>query len=109
MEFALGDIVGDGDGDGAGIGDVETSGVGDRLNDVVESDDLERRDGVEGESSRSGGRKVVHGGNCPGRNLAQPGSRMHPLVKKLTIVFGSRSLTSGDDHPVIFGEVIHGN
>ena len=24
-------------------------------------------------------------------------------------MFGSHSLTSGDDHPVIFGEVIHGN
>jgi len=63
VEFTLGDVVGDGDGDRTGVG------TGDGLNDVVEPDDLERRDGVEGESSRAGGGEIVHGGNCPGRVL----------------------------------------
>ena len=67
VEFALGDIASHGDGDGTGIGDVKMSGIGDGLNDVVQPDDLERRDRVEGESSRAGGGEIVHSGNCRGR------------------------------------------
>ena len=36
------------------------------LNDVVESGNLEPRDGVEGESSRARGREIVYCGYCEG-------------------------------------------
>jgi len=63
-EFAFGDVVGDGDGDGTGVGYVDARGIGDGLDDVVEPNDLERRHGVEGEGSWTGGREVEHGRNC---------------------------------------------
>ena len=66
VEFALEDVVGDGDGDGTGVIYV---GIGDGLNSVVNSDDLEARDGLEGESPRASGGEIVHGGYCEGVQL----------------------------------------
>ena len=65
VEWGHGD-VGDGDGGGTGIGDVQANGIGGGPNSVVEPNDLETRDGLEGEGPRSGGGEIVHGGYCEG-------------------------------------------
>ena len=57
VDFALGVVVGHSDGD-------RMNDVG--LNDVVESGNLEPRDGVEGESSRARSREIVYCGYCEG-------------------------------------------
>ena len=66
VEVALGNVIGDSDGDGTGIGDVETRGIRDGLDNVIEPDDLESRDGVELEGPRAGSGEIEHGGDCPG-------------------------------------------
>lgn len=70
VEFALGD-VGDGDGDGMGVVNVDAGGIGGGLNGVADTDDLETRDGLEGESSPAGSGEIVQGGYCEGVRLSR--------------------------------------
>lgn len=67
IEFALGDF-GDGDCDGTGVFDVQTGGIGGSLDGVVDPDDLEARDRLEGESSRAGSGEIVQESSAQSRS-----------------------------------------